>query len=329
MDFFTHALLPYLLGTNLGLGNKRLAALVLGGMAPDLDVLFSWLGSICPASLLFVHRGITHSLLFGFFFGLLVLYLAALPRIRGLLGSFIKYDLDLSLESIALVYSGVLMHLLLDFTTTRGIPQIYPMEELRYSADVFYQIEPILLLFTLFILTALLRDRSLIRFRKSLFVLFLVFLLLVGGIRLEGKQAALDNFTGENAVAYPEPGLFSWALIEDRGDRYLASEYDFIDGNITGWTMFPRLHVASNLDEAKKEIGIADKLNQVQLFRWRAYAVAINATESENGSWQIEYYDPIVRLQTQEKSRNILRLPSSNFGAVRATVKDGVAVVMD
>lgn len=329
MDFFTHALLPYLLGTNLGLGKKNLAALVLGGMAPDMDVLISWIGSIYPTSLLLVHRGITHSFFFGFFFGLLVLYLAALPQVRGLLGRFIKYDLDNSLSSIAFVYAGVLMHLLLDYTTTGGVPLFYPLQAMRHSADIFYQIEPILLIFTLVILAALLRDRSIIRFRKSLLVVFLVFLLLVGDIRLEGKHAALDNFAGENALAYPEPGLFSWALIEEKGDRYLVSEYDYIDGNVTGWTMFPRLHVASNLEEAKKEIGIADELNQVQLFRWRAYAVAINATSSENGSWKIEYYDPLVRTQTAGKSRNILKMPSESFGAVRVTVKDGVAVMMD
>lgn len=39
MDFFSHALLPYLLGRFLRLRRDYLAALVLGGIAPDLDTL--------------------------------------------------------------------------------------------------------------------------------------------------------------------------------------------------------------------------------------------------------------------------------------------------
>ncbi|MGV8126640.1 MAG: metal-dependent hydrolase [Methanothrix sp.] len=64
MDFFTHALLPYLLASSLGWERRWMAALVLGGIAPDLDVLFSWAGSILPPYLLMFHRGMTHSLFF-------------------------------------------------------------------------------------------------------------------------------------------------------------------------------------------------------------------------------------------------------------------------
>ena len=55
MDFFSHALLPYLLGRFLRIRRDYLAALVLGGIAPDLDVLVVWLlwvraGSKSPES---------------------------------------------------------------------------------------------------------------------------------------------------------------------------------------------------------------------------------------------------------------------------------------
>jgi len=85
MDFFSHALLPYLLGSYIGLEKRLLAALVLGGIAPDLDVLISWINNIYPTSLLLVHRGITHTLFFGFFFGLLIFYLFSRDRIKSFL----------------------------------------------------------------------------------------------------------------------------------------------------------------------------------------------------------------------------------------------------
>ena len=51
---------------------------------------------------------------------------------------------------------------------------------------------------------------------------------------------------------------------------------------------FPKLTVASSVREAQIAVDAAEKLPQVKLFRWRAYAVAINAT-SQNSSWIIEY----------------------------------------
>lgn len=324
MDFFTHALLPYLLGSSLNIGKKRLAALVLGGVALDLDVFVSFISNVYPTSLLLVHRGMMHSLFFGFFFGLLVLYLAALPRVRGILGRFLKYDIDLSLGTVSFVYAGVLMHLLVDFTTTRGVPLFYPLEALRYSADVFYQIEPVVLAASLLVLAALVRDRSLVRFNKGLVVVFVVFLLVVGGLRIEGKQSALSNFSGDNAKAFPESGLFSWAVLESETDRFLVYEYNYLDGNISAGSVFPRLTVTSSLQEAEDAIALAEKLSWVRLFRWRACSVAINATSAENGSWDIEYYDPLVRVETHD-SASLLRLPLKNFGAVRVTVLDGVS----
>lgn len=66
MDVISHAVLPYLLGSSFKMDRKLLAAFVIGGVAPDLDVLIIWLALIFPSpDLLLVHRGITHSLLFG------------------------------------------------------------------------------------------------------------------------------------------------------------------------------------------------------------------------------------------------------------------------
>ena len=154
MDFFTHALLPYLLASSLGLKKRMVAALVLGGIAPDLDVFFSWAGSVLPAQLLLVHRGIIHSFFFGALFGLLLLYLAALPQFRGRLNDL---DLDFSYRSLGLVWAGVILHLLLDYATTRGVPLFFPWQSLRYSADLFYQIEPAILAVSILILLGLLQ----------------------------------------------------------------------------------------------------------------------------------------------------------------------------
>ena len=323
MDFFTHALLPYLLASYLGWGKRRIAALVLGGVAPDLDVLFSWAGSILPPYLLMFHRGITHSFFFGALFGLLVLYLAALPRLKGL---WRRYDLDFQFSpgSLGLVWAGVSLHLLLDYTTTRGVPLFYPFQFQRYSADLFYQIEPVVLAATILILAELLRSRPTIHGKKNLFIVFLIFLILVGCIRMEGRWGAEKELEGRNASVYPMPDLFSWAALQEEGDSYLISSYDLVNGTASSGQAFAKLTVPSHSKGAKEALDAAESLSPVKIFRWRAYAVAINASSWGNGSWYIEYYDPLVRAQ-RDGSWSFLRPPLSRNGSLRVTVQDGTA----
>lgn len=327
MDFFTHALLPYLLASYLAWEKRWVAALVLGGIAPDLDVFLSWAGSILPPHLLLVHRGITHSIFFGLLFGLLVLYLAALPRVRGL---WRRDDLDLefSARSLVLVWAGVALHLLLDYTTTRGVPLFYPWQSLRYSADLFFQIEPAVLAATILILAAMLRSWPTIQQKENLFVVFLLFLLLVGGIRMEGRWAAEEDFALGNASIYPLPGLFSWAALEEKGNSYLVSRYDLIAGTASFSPAIPKLKLASSQKEAEEALAAAEGLPQVKIFRWRSYAVAVNASFCGRGSWDIEYCDPMV-LSQREGSWRFLQPPSSRYGSLRVAVQNGVARVVE
>jgi inner membrane protein len=322
MDLITHALLLYLLGRFLGLEKRLLAALVLGGISPDLDFWLSWPGSVLPPSLLLVHRGITHSLLFGTIFGLLLLYLAALPRAKGLWGRFGDFRPEISGGSVAAICCGVMIHLLMDYTTTRGVPMLFPLQMIRHSADIFFQIEPLVLASSIIVAAALLRSRAL-RSKQNLFLVFLLFLFVVGAVRIDGKLAAEDSFP-KNASVHPEPGLFSWAALVEEEDRYLVFRYDLLDGSVSDASAFPKLRAASDPDEAKEAVAHADDLPAVRLFRWRAYGVAVNATASGNGSLDIEYYDPLVRAQA-EGSGSFFRMPSSRYGSVRAVVEDGRA----
>jgi inner membrane protein len=111
-------------------------------------------------------------------------------------------------------------------------------------------------------------------------------------------------------------------------DRYLVSRYDLLDGSVSDASAFPRLRAANGRDEALEALAHADDLPAVRLFRWRAYGVAVNATSLGNGSWDIEYYDPIVRVQA-EGSRSFSRQASRRYGSVRAVVENGGAQVAE
>jgi len=328
MDLFTHALLPYLLGSYLGLDKRLLAALVLGGIAPDLDILVSWINSVYPTTLLLVHRGITHTLFFGFFFALLIFYLASRERIKGFLGRFIKYDLEFSAKSLGFLYAGVLMHLFVDYTTTRGAPLFYPWQAARYSADIFSQIEPVALIASLLVLAELIRERHRTIFNKNILIIFILFFVIMGGIRIEGKASAESFFDGQNASVYPDSNPFAWVALENDSHQFLVYKYDSLAGKVTNSSAFARITVASSLTQAKAAMDESEKLPQVRLFRWRAYAVAISATSQQNRSWSIEYYDPVVRAQ-MANSGPVFRPALKGYGSVWVRVEDGTARVVE
>jgi inner membrane protein len=326
MDFFFHALSSYFLGNFLRLEKKLLAALVLGGIAPDLDVLITWVNNVYPTTILLVHRGITHSLFFGFFFALMLLYFCTHEPVRGYFKRIIKFDLRFSLASMAFVYAGVLIHLAVDYTTTRGVPLFYPWQTLRYSAEIFSQMELSILFASLLALAVLVRGRSRPAISKNLPITFLVFFLIIGGIRIEGKEAAQSFFEGSGLQVHPDFDLFSWAAVDSDSYQFKVYRFDLLQGNLSHESSYPRLFVASSLDEAKAAIAVAEELPQVKLFRWRAFAVAINATCKDNVSWDIEFYDPLVKMQMDDP-KNFIRPTSRSYGMVRVAVEDGVARV--
>ena len=53
--------------------------------------------------------------------------------------------------------------------------------------------------------------------------------------------------------------------------------------------------------------------------------MAINATSQQNGSWIIEYYDPLVKAQMA--NWRFFRPSLKGYGSVRVMVEDGVARV--
>ncbi len=328
MDIFSHALIPYLLASYFRLDRRLLAALVLGGIAPDLDVPIAWIGGLYPSDLLLVHRGITHTLFFGFFFALLVFYLASRQPVKTFLSRFIKYDLIFSPASLLFLYAGVLLHLFVDYTTTRGVPLFYPWQAARYSADIFSQIEPAALIVSLLVLAELIRERQRTRFNKNILILFVVFFLIMGGIRIEGKASAESFFSVQNIEVHPDSNPFSWVLLENESNEFLVYKYDSLKNEVTSRSAFSKLIVASDVAESKQAIGAAEKLPQVRLFRWRAYAVAINATSERDGSWAIEYYDPLVKGQMQS-SWPAFRPALKGYGSVWVRVENGGARVED
>jgi len=325
MDFFSHAVLPYLLGSFLGLKKKYLAALVLGGIAPDLDMLVVWINYIYPTSLLIVHRGFTHTFFFGFFIAVFMLFLATRDRVLARAQRFISLDLDFSTPCLAFAYAGIISHLFMDYLTTRGVPLFYPFVAARYSAEIFSMIEIIIMIASLLVMAELYRERSRTKFNKNLFIIFVAFLLIVSGIRLEGKEMARSFLNDRNAEVYPDSNLFQWAILENDSDRFHVYEFNSLYGEMPHSSTFLRLNISSQSMASERALELAESLPQVKLFQWRAYAVAINASKL-NGSWLLEYYDPVVKQEMMNSGH--IGNAAFGYGSVRVQVENNVAQVV-
>jgi inner membrane protein len=324
MDIFSHALLPYLIGSFFRLDKKLLAALVLGGIAPDLDFILIWVNYIYPSDLLIVHRGFTHTIFFGFLTALFIVYIASRAHIKNAICRFVEFDVELSMAALAIAYAGVLSHLFLDYLTTRGAPLFYPMDSARISADIFFHTEITVALASLAIIAHLLKKPYRIDSKKTLMI-FIVFLLVIGTIRIEGKEASKSFFGDSNIKSYPNVGLFEWTLLEENDEGFQVYQYNALSKAEQFNFVFPRFNVRGDGD-LKNAMVIAEELPQVRLFRWRAYAVAINAS-LQDGAWYLEYYDPIIRAEL-ENSSTLFKITGGNYASVEVKVDGNEASVV-
>ncbi|MCZ7358133.1 MAG: metal-dependent hydrolase [Candidatus Methanoperedens sp.] len=324
MDLFSHALLPYLLGNFTKRRKEEIIAFVLGGIAPDIDIFLLLINYLYPTSFLITHRGITHSLFFGFFAGLTVLYLASRNTVKTRVQRYIDFEPVVTFRTVMFAYAGVIIHLFLDFSTTRGVPFFYPFDAARYSAEVFFYTDTYLTILSLIVLIILYKRPVQKHTITKFLALFLVVFAILGGLRIAEKTSAEKFFQGENLRAYPTVSIFEWYVIGQDGDRIRIYEYNGFAGTSNYNQTFLRMSVISGGENLEGALDVAGKLPQVYMFKWRAYAVAINATSS-NGVWYIDYYDPLQRAM-------IRGAPAAFFmrinAPLRVKVEDGKATIL-
>ncbi len=106
-----------------------------GGVLPDIDIIFSVLLSLLGTDNWWVHKTITHSLLFPVF--LLILFVATYKvNANAKICNLTKHKLKLSLIFLFLSV-GVLIHIFLDGLLGSGAYLFYPFSNYDFSLDLF------------------------------------------------------------------------------------------------------------------------------------------------------------------------------------------------
>jgi inner membrane protein len=299
MDFFTHFLVPFIILFALKSKNKLEGAF--GGIAPDFDTIFiTWIGFLAAYLFVFSHRGITHTFIFAGVASTLFLYVISRKQINEFIGRIIRRDIsvEFTLKSVGIAYFGALTHLFLDFLTSRGIPLFYPFTLERFSAEIFYYIDVTTAVIALIVLL-ILYLRLDMKYKKAAMAIFMIILISFGGIRAYEKSNALDeNPLSGNFVysaAYPTMDMFTWTLVEsdNTNSTYYSFKYNTLNKEKKDVKTVRSLIVTGgSVQSAQEAINKADKLPEVQSFRWDAYYPCINATFTGK-AWELTYFDVI------------------------------------
>jgi inner membrane protein len=298
MDLFTHFLVPYII-LFFAKSKDKLAG-GLGGISIDFDFFIVGIGFLIPELFIFTHRGITHSFVFGFITAVIFMYIFTREPVQKWIGNLIKRDLNLKFtcKTVLLAYFGVLTHLLLDYLTTGGIPLFYPFSLSKYSAylynyiDVFTMVIAILVIVIIYI-------RIDVKYKKIAMMLFMIMLFVFGGVRAYEKMNTISSMetslTGDFSQinTYPTANTFVWKVVltDPKNSKYQLYEYDTLNGQKTFHGSYNATNIKNGTyKSAMVAISSANKLVEVQKFRWNAFYTCVNATYHDD-KWQIIYFD--------------------------------------
>jgi inner membrane protein len=327
MDLFSHALLPYLLGNYFKKRKEEITAFIIGGIAPDIDIFLLFIQYLYPTFFLITHRGITHTLFFGFFIGIFVLYIASRNGIKKRVQKYFNFEAVFTWRTIAYAYAGVLIHLLLDYSTTRGVPLFFPVETTRYSAELFFYTDIYLTILSLVMVIFLFKKPFQTGTITKFLIIFLIVFAGLGVLRFAEKNNSQEFFNDGSIRSFPTMNPFTWYAQKDDGNKITIFEYDGLEGRSNYNMTVPRLNILSAGDGLDKALDAADQLPQAKMFRWRAHSVALNASFG-NDTWSLEYFDPVQRIEMRGISgtfrRTGARLSSLNINVTgeRAVAED-------
>ena len=121
---------------------------------------------------------------------------------------------------------------------------------------------------SLLVLIELFRERSRAKFNKNLFIIFVAFLLIVGGIRIEGKEMAQGYITDKSAEVYPDTNLFQWTVLENDSDRFQVREFNALYGEMPHSSTFLRLNISSGSVGSLGQMNRLSQLSQKEHSIW-------------------------------------------------------------
>ncbi|MFX0207055.1 MAG: metal-dependent hydrolase [Candidatus Hodarchaeota archaeon] len=152
MDFFTHIVVSVALTNQLSQDEDSQRAFIIGGIAPDLDVLVFWIPVVIPQLYILQHRGLLHTVILAPFVVIALIfstrYFKRFNCINRLEEPFQEMITEFNPTTVILGVLGFLLHLGMDCITQGGLHLFFPLINQRIAISTISIIDPLITLFS-------------------------------------------------------------------------------------------------------------------------------------------------------------------------------------
>lgn len=299
LDVFTHFVLPYAAATALRRPRAERLAAGLGGYAPDLDILWTWVPRVWPDAYPFVHRGFSHTVWGGAALAVALLWLLTRPAIRSRWKRLSALAFGGALAAIAV--AGSFTHtLLLDALTITGTPAFWPLTHERWTINFFFWGATLALPVSLYLTIQLWRGRASDRAVR------------IGGLVV---VAVLVATAGVRAATYPDREAGAVVVPTSTDWRWVRAEPAVGPNGTAGWvlsnvvwgeTTASRSYFGNATGAALDAAEACRATGAYRAWRWGGNrAEVVNATVLPGG-WRILFVDAAARFDFEEGAFRIL-----------------------
>jgi inner membrane protein len=298
VDSITHALLVAALLIAIGVP-VLIPFGILGAVILDADVLFHLVSSKRPGLYMYIHGGAAHSIAGAFGMALLAYGVMYFLFLAGEFFFRFTPTFTFNFSAFAAVTAGAMLHVLLDFLASPGIPLLWPWKDTKYTAGIFAGPSAVMIFiswtFILLYITGFVQISGLVYYG----ILFLLYLAVSIAIRI----AAAVKINGKTL---PTINPLRWMVIENGQDCWQLRFVTLLFGNESGNRTWPALWGVT-----REEIDRISGIPEVRRVRYNSYFTI--ARRLDNGDIVIE--DP-------SRVEGIIRYPPY-FASVTLTEAEG------
>ncbi len=304
MDFFLHIVVSTALGTQLNKNPNAQRAFILGGLVPDLDVIFVWIPFLMPELFIFQHRGLFHTVFLApIIVSLLIVlinYLNKVNVIQRLKEPLQAFSIDINSRTVLWGTFGVFIHLLMDVISYNGVFLFYPLINHRIAFNLVSVIDPFASVLSIIIVIRLFFNKivkigtySIKQFQRSATMISILFVVLLSTYAILQLNTTITH-SPDNTKPEFIP-IFRWLYSKDQNDITISLVNQLTQKIVVSYS-YPSLiynQTAWNIKTIESVIDQAKVTTKYQRYIYQLDSesyLSINATlNTKEFRWQISF----------------------------------------
>jgi membrane-bound metal-dependent hydrolase YbcI (DUF457 family) len=314
MDFFTHIVVSATIANQLSQDEDSQRAFIIGGIAPDLDVLIFWLPALIPQLYILQHRGLFHTVILAPFMVMALIlstrYYERYNFINRLEEPFQEMITEFNPTTVILGILGFLLHLSMDCITQGGLHLFYPLIYQRIAISTISIFDPLVTLLSSVIVLRFIyskltgsRTYSVSQFKKSaksISILFVILLSVYGLLQVNTIVTHSPTSTTPDIIP-----PFRWVVSEENNVISIHMVNQLTQEIVKTYTYSPLAYnqtrwnitiIESIVEQAKGTITY--KEFEFQLDSETRLALNVTFNEMEN-RWEIVFLDALSDAQNR------------------------------